>query len=140
MSLYLEWLARVLPPRAANPPRVVAVTATSANIELDNDVFQFTSGAANAPQSYGAALLRVQAEANDVYVLFGGDNTVAANSAATAGATRCSYLPAGQDREFEINPSVDKWMAFSTKNAGTNTATIRYWIVSVPKSGTVFGA
>ncbi|HTQ45378.1 MAG TPA: hypothetical protein VMI75_21620 [Polyangiaceae bacterium] len=137
MSLYLEWLSRVVPPRPATV-RAVAATNASANVELDNDVFQFMQG--GAPQSYGTALLRVQAESNDIYVLFGTSSNVAVNSAATSGNTVCSYIAAGQDREFEINPNVDKYMAYATKNGATSTATIRYWIVSFPKSGTVFGA
>jgi hypothetical protein len=137
MSLYLEWLARVLPP-VANAVFANAVANTSSAINLV-PTYQFTQN--GAVQSYGPALLRVQAQSNDIFINFGGSG-VAVNSAATSGNTVGSYLPAGQDREFEINPNNanHQFMAVSCLNGATNTATVRWWIVSVPKSSTNFGA
>jgi hypothetical protein len=138
MSLYLEWLSRVVPPRPANL-RVVAANNASQAIALASDIYTFTQN--NSPQSYGTALLRIQNSdaTNAIFVNFGPAN-ITANSAATSGNTVCSEIPAAQDREFEVNPSVDSYMAVVTANGTANTATIRYWIVSWPKSGTSFGA
>lgn len=138
MSLYLEWLARVLPP-VSNLVFANAVANTSSAINLI-PTFTVTSTTNNVALNYGAALLRIQAESNDIYVNFG-PSGVAVNSAATTGNTVGSYLPAGQDREFEINPSNvnQQFMAVSCKNGATNTATVRWWIVSVPKSALNFG-
>lgn len=133
MSMYLDRLARVVPPRA-NSVRNVACNAATAVIELDNDLFQLLAptNTAPVPGSYGRALLRLQAENSDVWVLFGQNNAVVANSAAITGATVCSHIPAGQDREFEVDPLIDKYLSATTINGGTSSANLRYWITSFP--------
>ena len=133
MSMYLDRLARVVPPRSGNV-RAVACNVATAVIELDNDLFQLAAptNTAPVPGSYGRALLRLQAETNDLWVLFGPTNTVSANSAAVAGAGQCSHIPAGQDREFEVDPLVDKFLSATTVSAGSALATLRYWITSFP--------
>lgn len=134
-GLFEEWLVRVVPPRTGNVRAVVAAAnGASQNVELDNDIFQFTSG--GATQNYGVALMRVQADGADAYVLFGPTNAVTANSASTSNNATMPYkVPSGQEREFEVNPSVDKWMAY--QGAG---ATVRYYVTTYPKSSTGFGS
>jgi|HubBroStandDraft_6_1064221.scaffolds.fasta_scaffold176285_2 hypothetical protein len=145
-SLYLDRLARTVPPRDTGPMgtangaptapgcRVIAANNATTSVELDNDLFQFTPppNTPAVPGSYGRALLRVHAEGNDLYVLFGAASTVAANSAATSGNTQSDHIPAGQERDFEVDPTIDKWMSARTQNGSTNTATCRYRIVSLP--------
>lgn len=134
-GLYEEWLVRVVPPRSNNVRSVVAAAnGASQNVELDNDIFQFTSG--GATQSYGVALMRVSAEGADAWILMGQTSAVVANSASTSNtATMPWHIPSGQEREFEINPNVDKFMAY--QGAG---ATVRYMITTYPKSSTGFGS
>lgn len=146
---YVEWFVRVVPPRGSTPNntlgniRVAATSNVSSSVELDNDVGLFAFVGAgplgNSTQSIGPAILRVQAELADVYINF---STAAgtANSLATTGNTRASIVPAGQDRDFEVNPSVDKFLNFATINTGITTGFIRYWVTTFPQSSSVFGA
>lgn len=139
---YIARLARVVPPRTGNVRAITNVSNATASVELDNDIFQVAPtgdanplGAANTPGrpgNYGKALMRVQAESNDVWVLFGKTSGVFANSAANTGANVCSHIPVNQDRDFEIDPQQDLFMSVTTQNGTTNTATARYWIVSFP--------
>lgn len=142
-DLYLARLARVVPPRGdavnAGAPRVVACNAATASVELDTDIFQlaFTPqpGVASGkmpPGGYGRALVRFHAEGNDLYLNFGQASTVFANSAAVTGNTRCATIPAGQDRDYECDPAIDKWFSATTLNGSSLTATLRYQIVSYP--------
>lgn len=137
-DLYLNRLVRVCPPRAGatrgpGSVRVQSVTGTSANYELDNDVLQYTSASTQGPAgTLGRAMLRIHAESNDVYFLTGAANTVTANSAATSGNTMCWRCPKDQERDYEFDPNVDKFVAFVTLNGGGLTATVRYCVVSFP--------
>lgn len=127
--LYDEWAVRILPPRSGNC-RALACTNSTAAQEIDNDIFQFSGS--NLPGSYGRALMRCHAEGNDIYILFGSTNGVVANNAATTGATVCDRIPSGQEREYEIHPTVDKFFSATTANGTTNTATLRYRITTEP--------
>lgn len=146
MSLFLEWISRVVPPRAG-AVNVAPVSNTSTQFILydaigQTGVFNVVGQGAQSGfvQCYGAALMRVQAEGQDIYVAFG-PTGVTANSAATGTATgACSYIGAAQDREFEIDPLVDHHMALATKSGNPTGATARWWIVSWPKTGLNFGA
>jgi hypothetical protein len=141
VSLYLDRLARVVPPRAgatvgAGAPRAVACNAATTSFELDTDIFQLplqnNASGGGVPGSYGRALVRFHAESNDLWILFGSSSSVTANSAATSGNTVCAHIPANQDRDFELDPSIDKWCSATTQNGQSYTATLRYQIVSYP--------
>lgn len=137
-SHILERLARVLPPRVGNWRAVTCNTATAA-IELDNDIFQIPipATAQNAaqpglPGNYGRALMRVQAEGNDLWVLFGPTNAVQANSAVIGTANAACHIPVNQERDFEVDPTLDKFLSAVTQNGSGNAGTVRYGIVSFP--------
>jgi hypothetical protein len=137
-SLYLDRLARVVPPRAGNVRAVACNNATTV-LELDNDIFQLplVGGAAGVPQSPGSVgpqLLRLQADGADLYVLFGQTNAVSANSAAVSGNTQCAKIVNGQQVDFEVSPTVDKFLSSNTQNGSSLTGTLRYWIVSQPNN------
>ena len=140
--LYEDWVVRIVPPRTGNV-RVVAVTATSQAVEIDNDVFQVApgGGANGRPGDYGRGLLRMQADGCDMYVVFGPTNGVVANSAAVAGATQSVLIPnmAGAANpggqigvDFEINPKTDLYFAVASKNGGATTGFLRYWVRTFP--------
>ena len=144
MDLYLSRLARVVPPRSntiaqtgGGACRAQAVTGTSASFELDNDIFQLplANGATvgqPTPGNYGRALLRVHAEGNPIYL---NTSTTAgtANSAAVGqGNTVAARIPQDQDRDYEIDPAIDKYLNVVTQNGLGLTATVRYSIVSFP--------
>jgi hypothetical protein len=145
MSIYLDRLTRIVPPRDASPcgnpaapwTRAVACNVSTTSVELDNDVLMMTPPAASpgVPGSYGRALFVCQAEGGDIYVLFGAASTVVANSAAVSGNTQCWRVPKDQEREFELDPNVDKWLSPRTINGGSVTATLRYRITSFPSQG-----
>lgn len=142
--IWQEWAVRVVPPRAGSV-RAVAANATSQAVQIDNDILMIAAGGsgANIPGNYGQALVRFHAENNDCYISFGSANGVAVNSAATSGNTVCARIPAGQERDFELSPSTDKYFAVATQNGGSLTATLRYWVTTYPKSrdgGTQGGA
>lgn len=144
MDLYLARLARVVPPRSntvatsgGGACRAQPVTGVSASFELDNDIFQMplANGATvgqPTPGNYGRALLRLHAEGNAIY--FNASTTAGtANSAATGqGNTVCARIPADQDRDYEFDPNVDKFINVATQNGQGLSATIRYSIVSFP--------
>jgi hypothetical protein len=139
--MYLDRLARVAPPRAgatagAGACRAVACNASTTTFELDNDIFQVPPPAntPGTPGSYGRALVRFHAEGADLYILFGAANTVSANSAATSGNTVCARIPIGQERDYELDPNVDKFCSCTTINGGSLTGTLRYQMVSFPSS------
>jgi hypothetical protein len=146
---YLARLARVVPPRDTGPygtagyapaapgRRAIACNVSTTSVELDTDIFQLTpvSGGPATPGSVRDALVRFHAEGNDLYINFGAASTVVANSAAVSGNTMCDRIPAGQDRDYELNPSIDKWVSARTINGGALTATLRYGIVSFPTEG-----
>jgi hypothetical protein len=135
MSHILERLARVVPPRQGNWRAIACNTATAA-VELDNDVFQFALAATalggptpGLPGNYGKALLRVQAEGNDLWINFGPTSSVQANSALLS-ANAAMHIPVNQERDFEVDPALDKFLSAVTQNGSGNTATCRYGIVS----------
>jgi hypothetical protein len=132
MSLYLDRLVRVCPPRSgatygSGAARVVACNVNTASVELDSDIFRIT-GAANG--SYGRALVEFYADGNDLYLNFGGASTVVANSAATSGSTVAACVPVSKWRFWELDPLVDLWMSARTISGNSLTATLRYRIVS----------
>jgi hypothetical protein len=139
-SHILERLARVVPPRLGATPgstpwlAFACNTATAAQ-PLANTVFQKsgTDAYGNAmpglPGNYGRALLRVQAETNDLWLLFGPTSGVQANSA-VVGSNASMHLPAGQERDFEVDPSIDLFLSAVTSNGAGLTATCRIGIVS----------
>jgi hypothetical protein len=140
-DMYWARLARVVPPRAgainAGAPRAIVCTQSSVAVELDTDIFTFPlqNGQANGsatPGGYGRALVRFHAESNDIWVGFGQGPGVVANSAATTGNTVCAHIPVNQDRDWEIDPNIDKWVCARTQNGAGLTATLRYQIVSFP--------
>lgn len=137
---YIARLARVVPPRVNNV-RQLNVSNTTSVVELDNDIFQFApTGSASPlganvvgrPGNYGKALMRIQAVTNDVWVLFANVAGVTVNSAANTGNTIGGHIPVNQDRDFEIDPSFDKFMGVVTQNGTSNTGSAIYWIVSFP--------
>lgn len=135
--MYLDRLARVCPPRASatfgsGAVRVVACNVATTSVRLDNDILQNSAG---NPGSFGRALVRFHAEGNDLYLNFDTVSTVVANSAAVAGNTRAMRIPAGQERDWELDPSVDIWCQATTINGGALLATLRYQVVSFPTQG-----
>lgn len=135
-GMYIDRLARVVPPRQ-NQCRVLACNAATTIQQIDNDIFQFTppANSAGVPGSFGRALMRCHAEGNDLYILFGSTNAgYTANSASVsaAGANVCDRIPVGQERDFEIDPVVDKFFSCNTINGGALAGTLRYRIVSFP--------
>lgn len=138
-SHIIERLARVVPPRLGNW-RAIACNTTTASVQLNNDIFQVPIAATalggaqpGLPGNYGRALLRVQAESNDLWILFGNTSSVLANSAVT-GVNAAYHLPSGQNADFEVDPTLDLWLSATTQNGGSNTATCRYGIVSFPQT------
>ena len=139
MGMYIDHAFRVMPPRAgqtygSGAARAIACNAATTSVELDNDIFQFTAAANNVgqPGNFGRALMQCTADGGDIWVNFGGASTVVANSAATSGNTVCDYIPAGKAMVYEIDPKVDLWISARTANGGSNTATLRYRIISPP--------
>lgn len=139
MSIYLDRITRVFPPNAAatvgpGAQRVLACNVGTTVQELDNDIFQLANPSGVAvPGTVGPALVRFHAEGADIYMNFGANASISANSAATSGAnTMCERIPAGQDRDFELSPYVHKFMAAQTQSGQTFTATLRYRIISPP--------
>lgn len=140
----LNRIVRIVPPRVGKVRCIHASNVTTV-VELDNDIFQFVPSAAASPLganvvgrpgNYGRALMRVQAEGNDVWVLFSNTNAIVCNSAANTGANVCARIPNGTGTPdgdiYEINPDVDLFMGVCTQNGTSNTANVRYWIVSFP--------
>jgi hypothetical protein len=149
VSFYADRFYRQVPPRdgskgPAGACRTLACNASTAAVELDNDVLQLPyvpqPGAptgAVAPGTYGRALVHCMAEGNDLYLNFGQTNAVVANSAATTGNTQALYLPKGVwVPPFELDPAIDKWLSARTINGGGLTATLRYRVVSFPERST----
>ena len=143
MSLYIERLARVIPPRSgasvgSGAARAIACNASTTSVELDNDIFQFAAvaNAAGSPGGFGRASVQVTADGGDIWVNFGGASTVVANSAAVSGNTVADYIPAGKAMIYEIDPTIDKWISARTANGSGNTATLRYRIISPPSHTT----
>lgn len=144
MSMYLDRLARVVAPRwsqtvgAGATVALVCNAATTAQ-ELDTTIFQLTPPANTngVPGDYGRAIVCFQNSdnANAIYIAFGPNNSVVANSAAVGG-NAAAIIPPFQDREYEIDPKVDLWFQATTTNGGANTATLRYRITSFPSQGT----
>lgn len=143
-DIYLARLARVVPPRSnsyavtgGGAVRAQAVTSTSASYQLDNDIFQMplangaTVGQAT-PGNYGRALLRLHAEGNPVYFNTSQAAGTANSAAVGQGNTVCGRIPADQDRDYEFDPTVDKFINVATQNGQGLTATVRYQIVSFP--------
>lgn len=145
-SHILERLARVVPPRAVatvgtSPWYAVATNSATAVQSLANTVFQLagTDYQGNAipglKGNYGRALLRVQADGGDHYILFGSNSSVQANSA-VVGAGASMKIPSGQERDFEVDvgtdqvPGPDAFMSVVTANGASINATARYGIVS----------
>lgn len=146
MSLYLDRLTRVVPPRAvaslaggggSGAVRVVSATNANAVVQLDNDIFQPPAPGAGAatPGGFGRARVRFSSDLNNCFINFDTVNTVVANSAALSGNTRAMLVPSGGFLELELDPAVDKWMAYSTINGGALVAFLRYQIISVPTQG-----
>ena len=139
-GLWTQWIARVKAPRAGQV-RALAGGAAAATVELDNDIFQFTSQSPIAPavnMNYGQAIMRVYCTLGNATVLFGSSAAAVANvsaannaTAANAGAT----IASNTFQDFEINPNVDKFMGYIG-----NGTTIQYYIRTEPKSSTGFGA
>jgi hypothetical protein len=140
-TMYTDRITRVVPPRdatvGAGACRALACNAATTSVELDSDIFQMLAptNTAGVPGSYGRARIELHPEGNDVYVLFGGASSVAANSAAVAGNTQCMRCLEGYAYQFELDPNVDKWLSARTINGGSVTATIRYRIISFPSQG-----
>ncbi|MGA7122456.1 MAG: hypothetical protein WBY94_20305 [Polyangiaceae bacterium] len=149
MSLYVDRYTRVVPPRNGGGGtvgqgivRTYAATNSSTPVELDTDIFS-SLGVANAaavPGAFGRAILSISAEGADVWVNFGSTSAFIANSAATStpGATSanaCWHIPNGQEREYEVDPLVDKWFCANTQNGQAGTATVRYRISSFQLQG-----
>ena len=146
-SLYLDRFTRVVPPRAGGTPaagqqpagfcRAVACNNATTSFQLDNDIFQIgpAAGQAGTPGGYGRALVKFHAEGNDLYINFDTASTVVANSAAVSGNTQCERIPAGQEREYELDPTIDKWCSARTINGQALTATLRYRTTSFPSQG-----
>lgn len=137
-SIYTAWITKRLPPRqqgASSTVRVVSCNASTTAFELDNDLFQFTAAgsAVATPGSYGNARLLVQNDgANNLYVLFGPNNAVAANSAASNAATgtTCILVPPNSEKDFYVEPAIDKFVSLRTPNGSANTTTARLYVLS----------
>ncbi len=142
-SIYTAWITKRLPPRqqgASSTVRVVACNATTTAFELDNDLFQVApaGSAVGTPGSYGPARLFVQNDgANNLYVLFGPNNSVAANSAASnaaTGQTCVCVFPNTISEPFYVEPAIDKFVSLRTPNGSANTTTARLYVLSEPLS------
>ena len=149
MPLYLDRLARVVPPRSGdqNSPatpsgRALACNASTTSVEIDTDLaimaFAAPSGGQVVPGGKGRVSLECVADGGDVWVCFGSTNAVVANSAVTSLGNTTSvavipdYIPAGKAMIYELDPTVDKWMSARTANGGSNTMTLRYRVISQP--------
>jgi hypothetical protein len=140
-SHILERLARVVPPSlggtspARNPWYAVACNSVTAAQPLANTVFQkagldvFGNATPGLPGNYGRAILRVQAETNDLWLLFGNTSSVQANSA-IVGVNASMHIPVNQERDFECDPQCDLWLSAVTSNGAGLIGTCRYGIVS----------
>lgn len=133
-------LVRVPPPRSgasagglAGCCRMVNVTATSASTQLDNDILQRpapASGNVN-PGSWGKALVRFHAENNDVWLNFSVAAGTADSTQTNAGtkANIVAHIPVNQERDYELDPTVDKFVNY--QSASGLTANLRYELVSL---------
>lgn len=148
-DIYLDRITRIVAPRdgstgPAGACRAVACNVATTSIELDNDILQLanvseavpaTTGV--TPGSYGRALVQFMAEGNNLYLNFGQNASVVANSAATSGNTQAMLLVANTYvPPFEIDPKIDRFVSARTIAGGSLTATLRYRVVSFPTTFT----
>lgn len=117
--------AIVTPPREGSV-RVLACTTSTAVVQLETDAMFTKDGVSRAA---GPTIVRFHAQGGDIFVLFGLDNAVVSDPAAVAGDDRCDRIPADQERDYLINPKVDKFFSARTS---TGTATLRYRIAGPP--------
>lgn len=144
-SHIIERLARVVPPRqgqtnSSTPWIAFATSSATASQSIANTVMQLsgTDVYGNAipglQGNYGRGLLRVQAETNDLWILFGQSANVQANSA-VLGSNASMHIPAGQERDFEVDPALDKFLSAVTANGAGLTGVCRIGMVSFHAPG-----
>jgi len=117
----------VTPPKISEI-RCVAVTATSAATRLDNDAIL---------QGKGRCYVSFTADGADVYLQFGPNSSITANSAATTGNNRTYVIYNGTEKHFVLNSAdaQQAYVAAATANGGSQTATLRFYRSSGPEHG-----